>query len=403
MTTILVTGATGRVGRHVVQGLLEAGVTVRALVRNPVLAGLPADVEVARGDLNDPVAVERAATDVDAAFLLWPSFSAEGAEAVVAALTKQVSRVVYLSSMNVRDDQPPAASGVWGEVEELLAGADWTFLRPGGFAVNTQGWADGFRTDDVVRLASPGAGRSLIHERDIAAVAVRTLLDDKHIGQKYLLTGPEVLTQAEQVAVLSDVVGKPMRVEEQTAAEARQAMLDLGADPILAESSVAYWASLVDNPEPVTDTVPTLLGRPALTYREWAEEHADEFRVLSTAEVAERYVEAFRAGELARATALVAPDVTRVAPLEGTGEHQGVAAIAENAQRLTADIEILGVDLLGPLLLDDHFAVRFTFNELNVRTGRPSTTTKLSLYTVTAGRITREEVFYFTPPQSASV
>jgi uncharacterized protein YbjT (DUF2867 family) len=294
MTTILVTGATGRVGRHVVAGLLENGVTVRALARNPpgaarstgqaagttntAGAGLPAEVEVVPGDVTDPGAVESAAVGVDAAFLLWPFFGSEGAVPVVAALTKQVSRVVYLSSLNVRDDQPPASSGVWGELEGLLAGSDWTFLRPSGFAVNTQSWAEEFRRGEVLRLASPGAGRSLIHERDIAAVAVRTLLDDKHIGQKYLLTGPDVLTQTEQVAILAEVVGKKMRVEEQTPAQARQAMLNLGADPTLAESSVAYWASLVDNPEPVTSTVPDLLGRPALTYRSWAEEHAEEFR-----------------------------------------------------------------------------------------------------------------------------
>lgn len=277
MTTILVTGATGRVGRHVVQGLLDAGATVRALVRNPLLAGLPAEVEVAKGDIYDPAAVESAATEVDAAFLLWPSYSAEGAQEVVAALTKQVSRVVYLSSLNVNDEQP-AASGVWGEIEVMLSDANWTYLRPGGFMVNTQEWADEIRTSDVVRMPSPGAGRSLIHERDIAAVAVQALLDDKHIGQTHRLTGPEVLTQAEQVAVLSDAVGKPLRVEEQSADETRQAMVAQGADPSFVDGALAYWSSLVDSPEPVTDTVETLLARPALTFREWAAEHADEFR-----------------------------------------------------------------------------------------------------------------------------
>ncbi len=276
MTTILVTGATGHVGRHVVQGLLEAGTTVRALVRDP--AALPAGVEFVQGDIYDEPTVERAAAGVDAAFLLWPSFSAAGAQPVVAALTEQVSRVVYLSSMGVRDDLPPAASGVWGEIEDLLIGSDWTFLRPGGFAANTLSWADDFRRGNVVRMSSPEAGRSLIHERDIAAVAVLALLDDKHIGQKYNLTGPETLTQTEQLAILSKAVGKPMQIEEQSSAEARQSMLDLGADPTFADSSVAYWASLVNDPEPVTNTVPTLLNRPALTYRQWAEEHAAKFR-----------------------------------------------------------------------------------------------------------------------------
>ncbi|WBQ06285.1 SDR family oxidoreductase [Kribbella sp. CA-293567] len=277
MTTVLVTGATGRVGRHVVQGLLDAGVSVRALVRDPSQAGLPPDVELAAGDLYDPASVERAATGTDAAFLLWPSFSAEGAEQTVSALTRQVSRVVYLSSLNVSDEDP-AASGVWGEVEVLLAGADWTFLRPGGFMANTLEWADELRLGDVVRMPSPGAGRSLIHERDIAAVAVLALLDDKHVGQKYSLTGPEVLTQSEQVAALSHAIGKPVRVEEQTPDEARQVMLAQGADPSFIDGALAYWHSLIDSPEPVTTTVESLLNRPPLTFRTWAAEHANTFR-----------------------------------------------------------------------------------------------------------------------------
>ena len=270
MSTILVTGATGRVGRHVVDGLRAAGVTVRALVRTPDLAGLPADVELAQGDIYDPDAVRRAATDVDAAFLLWPSFSSSGAAPIVAELPQ---RVVYLSALTA------SSGGVWGEVEQLLveAGKDWTFLRPSGFAVNAQTWAADFRAGDVVRLPFPHAGRSLIHERDIAAVAVLALLDYKHSGQKYSLTGPEVLTQAEQVETIARAVGKHMRIEELPAAEARQAMLDLGADPTLADSSVAYWASLIDSPEPVTTTVADLTGRPPLTFADWTREHAEEF------------------------------------------------------------------------------------------------------------------------------
>ncbi len=272
MTTFLVTGATGRVGRHVVDGLRAAGVTVRALVRTPDLAGLPPDVELVQGDIYDAAAVRRAAADVDAAFLLWPAFSADGAEPIVAELPQ---RVVYLSSLNA------AAGGVWGDVEQLLdkAGKDWTFLRPSGFAVNAQGWAQEFRDGDVVRLPFPQAARSLIHERDIAAVAVLTLLDDKHIGQTYDLTGPEAPTQAEQVETIARTIGKQMRIEELAPAAARQSMLDMGADPALADSSVTYWASLVDNPEPVTTTVTNLTGRPALTFTDWAEEHAAEFQI----------------------------------------------------------------------------------------------------------------------------
>jgi uncharacterized protein YbjT (DUF2867 family) len=396
MATILVTGATGRVGRHVVDGLRAAGVTVRALVRTPDLAGLPADVELVQGDIYDSAAVRRAAADVDAAFLLWPSFSADGAEPIVAELPQ---RVVYLSSLNA------SSGGVWGDVEQLLdeAGRDWTFLRPSGFAVNAQGWAQAFRDGDVVRLPFPQAARSLIHERDIAAVAVLTLLDDKHIRETYDLTGPEAPTQAEQVATIARTVGKQMRIEELAPAAARQSMLDMGADPALADSSVTYWASLIDHPEPVTTTVAELTGRPALTFAAWAEEHADEFRILTTAEVANRYATALNTGRLDQALALSAPEMVRVAPLETGGEEvevKGADAILENARRLNADIEHLAIHLVGPLLLDDRFAIRFTFDQLNVRTGQHSQTTKLSLCTVTNGQITREEVFYYTPPHT---
>ncbi|MFC6158872.1 NAD(P)H-binding protein [Kribbella jiaozuonensis] len=390
---ILVTGATGRVGRHVVDGLRAAGVTVRALVRTPELAGFPPEVELIQGDITDADAVRRASADVDAAFLLWPSFSADGAGEIVPALP---SRVVYLSSLNA------AEGGVWGDVERLLrdAGKAWTFLRPSGFAVNAQSWAEDFRSGDTLRLPYPEASRSMIHERDIAAVAVLSFVNPGHVGQIYELTGPEALTQAEQVATIGRAVGKDLHVVPLTEDAARQAMLDQGADPALAASAVSYWASLVDNPEPVTTTVTELTGRPALTFTEWAHEHADEFRILSTPEVAHGYADALSSGRLDTALTFLAPDIIRTAPLESTTELKGVAAILENIRRLNADVEYLAVETLGPLLHDNHFAIRFTFTQRNTQTGARSQTTKLSLCTVESGQITREEVFYNTPAPS---
>ncbi|TDW17241.1 NmrA family NAD(P)-binding protein [Kribbella kalugense] len=393
MTTVLVTGATGRVGRHVVAGLRAAGVTVRALVRTPELAGFPPDVELIQGDIREADAVRRAADGVDAAFLLWPSFSASGAEKIVPELP---SRVVYLSSLNASE------GGVWGEVEQLLRDADksWTFLRPSGFAVNAQTWADDFRSGDTLRIPYPEAARSMIHERDIAAVAVLTLVNPAHAGQTYDLTGPEALTQAEQVATIVRAVGKHMHVEALSDDAARQAMLAQGADPALAASAVTYWASLVDNPEPVTTTVTQLTGRPALTFAAWATEHADEFRILSTAEVAQGYVDALSTGRLDQAVSFLAPDVVRAAPLESPTELKGAPSILDNARRLNADVEHLAVETLGPLLSDNHFAIRFTFDQRNTQTGARTQTTKLSLCTVESGQITREDVFYYTPPRS---
>ncbi|WP_405062288.1 NAD(P)H-binding protein [Kribbella sp. NBC_01505] len=267
MSTVLVIGATGRTGRHIVAGLRAAGVTVRAFVRTPDRADLPADVELVEGDLHDPAAVRRAAVGADAAFLLWPWFSSEGAAAVVAELPR---RVVYLSTLN--------GGGFWGEIEDLLKDRDWTFVRPSGFAVNTLAWAEQIRSTGVVRLPYPEAARSLIHERDIASVAVLALLNDDHIGRTHEITGPEAITQADQLATIAELTGTPIRIEPLTDDAARQEMLDQGADPLLADSAVTYWSTLVHTPEPVTTTVPHLTGRPALPYASWAAEHADKFR-----------------------------------------------------------------------------------------------------------------------------
>jgi uncharacterized protein YbjT (DUF2867 family) len=175
--TVLVTGATGNVGHHVVAGLRDAGVTVRALSRDPSSSRLPAGVATLGGDLTDPGSLRQAAAGADAAFLLWPLPAAQGAEAAVGALAGQVRRIVYLSAMSVRDGAPSAENGVWGQVEQAIrqSGAEWTFLRAGGFATNTLAWAEQIRSRGAVRWPYGQAARSLIHERDIAAVAVRAL------------------------------------------------------------------------------------------------------------------------------------------------------------------------------------------------------------------------------------
>ena len=277
---VLVTGATGATGRHVVDGLLERGAAVRALTRRPDQARLPAEVEVLGGDLTDAESVARAAQGSDTAFLLWPGFDPAGAAEAVEALTGQARRVVYLSSMNVRDDTAPEDNGVWGTVEALVerSGAEWTHLRAGGFAKNTLGWADQIRAGDVVRIPYPQAGRSLIHERDIADVAVRALTEDGHAGGKYVITGPQTLSQAEQVRQIGSAIGRELRVEAQTPEQARrQAAEELG-DASYVDAALAYWSTLTEHPEPVTNTVERVTGTPARSFAVWADDNADAFR-----------------------------------------------------------------------------------------------------------------------------
>lgn len=276
---VLVTGATGRVGRHVVAGLLAAGTPVRAVARDPAAARLPAGTGVVRGDLTDPASLAGHLDGVDAVFLLWPGFSPAGAGPLADVLASRVPRIVYLSAMNVRDDRPPAENGVWGQVEDAISrtGAEWTFLRAGGFAANTLGWAEQIRSG-VVRWPYGQAARSLIHERDIAAVAVRALTSGGHAGAKYVLTGPEAVMQADQARIIGEAIGRPVRWQDVPPEEAREHLLPVMGDLAVVDGALRYWASLVSEPEPVTRTVEEVTGVPARSFREWAADHAAGFR-----------------------------------------------------------------------------------------------------------------------------
>jgi uncharacterized protein YbjT (DUF2867 family) len=270
--TVLVIGATGRVGRHVVSGLREHGVRVTALARRPQSAGF------VQGDVQRPHTVGAAAEGADAAFLLWPSFSPAGAHEVVTELARHVSHVVYLSSARLQRDDQGATAGVWADVERLIEGSGmaWTFLRAGGFAANTLGWADQIRAGDEVAIPFPRAARSLVHERDIADVAVRALMEPGRGNEAFTVTGPEVLTQIEQVDAIGEAIGRQLRVREQPPEAARRELAAIMGDEF-ADASIAYWASLVDTPERATDDVERVTGHPARTFAQWARDHVDDF------------------------------------------------------------------------------------------------------------------------------
>ena len=280
---ILVTGAKGNVGRHVVYGLLSEGADVRALTRDPASARWPDGIEVIRGDLSVATTLDAALEDVDAVFLLWHQASAEHPDAAVEAIARHTNRVVYVSSLTVDDDldqQTHPMAVIHADIERLIrtSGLAWTFLRAGRFAPNSLAWASEIRAGDVVRLPNAAAVRSPIDPRDVAAVAVRTLVDDGHAHATHILTGPQRLTEREMVNVVGDVLGRALRVEEVPSETARRELLDAGASPELADAALAYWARLMSEPEPVTRTVQEISGSPALTFREWATDHADDFR-----------------------------------------------------------------------------------------------------------------------------
>ncbi|MEC4019958.1 NAD(P)H-binding protein [Streptomyces sp. H27-D2] len=288
---ILVTGATGHVGRQVVTQLRGKGAAVRALVRNPATAALPDGVEVARGDLSDPSTLHAALDGVDAVFLVWPFLTADGAPAVLEAFAQHTGRIVYLSSEGVGAQAEAAETAAAAEGEDAItmfhreveqaierSGLEWTFLRPTGFASNTLGWAEQIRQEGVVRAPFPELARPLIHEADMAAVAVHVLTEDGHAGETYVLSGPEPVTVPEQVHAIGEALGTPVRFEERTPQAEREHLVAAGYPADFVDGILGAHAKMVETKEPVTTTIERLTGAPARSFRTWAADHADDFR-----------------------------------------------------------------------------------------------------------------------------
>ncbi|MBY8871483.1 NAD(P)H-binding protein [Micromonospora sp. PLK6-60] len=276
---ILVTGATGTVGREVVSLLAARGERVRAVSRRPATAELPDGVQVVAADLADPASLAPHLTGVRAVFLIWPFTDPAAARArapeVARLIAARGARIVYLSAPGAEYPET-----FWGIVERAVeeSGAPWTFLRPVGFAANTLGWAGQIRAGDVVRWPYGAAARSLVHERDLAEVAVAALTTDDHLGARHLISGPTTLTQEEQVHAIGRVLGRELRWSEQPVEEARRALTASFGDAAFADLALAGWAGFVAEPEAVTDTVETVTGHPARSYAEWVADHAADFR-----------------------------------------------------------------------------------------------------------------------------
>ncbi|HSU14097.1 NAD(P)H-binding protein [Longimicrobium sp.] len=277
---VLVTGATGRVGREVVAQLLAAGVPVRALTRRPEAAGLPAGVEVVAGDLTVPGSLGAALRGVRSVFLVWTA-APDTAPAVIEGLAAHAPRVVLLSSPHQTPhpffQQPNPMAAFHAGLERLIAAAGLasTILRPGMFASNARlWWADQIRGNGVVRWPYAAAETAPVDERDIAAVAARALCDDAHAGGDYVLTGPEPLSQAAQVSAIGTAIGRPIRFEEVSPEEFRREIMPHPAADML----LAAWRAALGHPAFVTSTVAGITGLPARTFARWAADHAGAFR-----------------------------------------------------------------------------------------------------------------------------
>ncbi|MDT9695052.1 NAD(P)H-binding protein [Streptomyces sp. P17] len=282
---ILLTGATGTVGGLAARRL-RGTTPLRLLTRRPDratdLAG--PHIEVAGGDFDDPASLRRALTGVTSALLVTanPLTHAHDENFLAAARACGVRHVVKLSSLAVTDPDATDLITNWQRGNEQLLGDSgllWTLLRPRAFMSNTLGWAISIRAEDVVRAAGGTAVNATVDPRDIADVAVLTLLKpEAHAGQEYALTGPEALSAVDQTKILGELLERPLRFEELSEAEALRRLRGRYPEPIaqaLAESAARGRAGAKSQVDPA---VAELLGRPAGSYRPWALDHLAAFR-----------------------------------------------------------------------------------------------------------------------------
>ncbi|TCO58369.1 SDR family oxidoreductase [Actinocrispum wychmicini] len=277
--TVLVTGATGNVGRNVVDLLLAEGVPVRAASRTP--SGLPAGVDVRTADLTDPGSFVDVFDGVDKVFLFPNPAGVQGV--VAAAKTAGVQHIVLLSSIATAEpntDNMIAQAHLAVESAVRNSGIAWTFVRPGFFATNTFRMAPVLKKDGGIRIPYAQAEFSPIHEHDIAAVAAVALLNEGHEAAAYPLTGPESITQAKMVELIGQAVGRQLWVEDVSGDEAEvesAKSFPPGTPPEIIKTMLGFTKAQQGRSARVEDTTERLLGRPARTYAEWAVDHKAAF------------------------------------------------------------------------------------------------------------------------------
>ncbi|MEU6572925.1 NAD(P)H-binding protein [Streptomyces sp. NPDC046805] len=277
---IAVTGATGNVGRALVERLVALGRPVRALTRDPQRARLPEGAEVVTFRPDDPAPALQGATRL---FLYVQAAGPHAPALLDAARTAGVRHVVLLSSGIIQEgaDETHPIHVMHATAEQHLrdSGLAWTFLRPNAFATNALQWAPQIRTGDTVRGVYADMLTAPIHEDDIAAVAERALLDTGHEGAVHRLTGPEATTNTDQIAAIGRAIGRDLTFAEVPADEAGPELFP-HAPPEFVQSLLKSFAATIGVPPEITTTVEKITGTPARTFAQWADDHASDFRKI---------------------------------------------------------------------------------------------------------------------------
>lgn len=282
---ILVTGATGNVGREIVRILLEHGQTVKAVSRNPSPNRMFEGASPVVGNPAHPETLTSSLDGVDAVFLnpralgdAKPGVAA--AKLLSLAAERGAQRVVVLSAVTVEyGGGYQQFADAFREIEEAAknSGLSWTILRCTDFFLNAMAWAQPIRAFGVVRGAYGGATTAPIHEGDVAAVSVSALVDAAHDGNSYLLSGPQLLSQQDKVRIIGEVTGALVAWQEISAAEVREKMIAEGLPAEIPDRMLGYLADCVNQPGPSSTIVEKILGHPARTFADWVTEHRAAF------------------------------------------------------------------------------------------------------------------------------
>jgi uncharacterized protein YbjT (DUF2867 family) len=278
---IVVTGATGNIGRPLTRALADAGQEVTAVSRHP--ATVPDGVRHVVADLSAPDGLETALTGAKALFLLLSgdlhAAGADPAGIIRRAAAAGVRRIVLLSTLGVVTRPFGATRIAMRGLEDTLreSAPEWSVLRPGGFASNALWWAGSVREHRVVAAPFGDVGVPLVDPADIAGVAAACLLDDAHIGGVYELTGPEVITPRRQVEVIADALGTPVRFQELTRAEAKAGMTQTMPGE-LADDTLDILSSPNPGELRISPDVARVLGRSPASFADWTARNIAAFR-----------------------------------------------------------------------------------------------------------------------------
>ncbi len=278
---ILVTTA-GKVGSETVRLLRERDVPVRVLVRDPAKAAALAEAgaEIAKGDLDVPAAIDDAMTGVSAVVLVSPAVPAQELNVVASAARAGTGHVVKATSKASADS--PIARRRWqAEIEAGLAasGIPHTLLRSNAYMQNVLALAPAIAKTSSFGSAV-GKGRSgLVDARDVAAVAAEIAASPAaHVGQTYWLTGPGLISNYDVAAVLSKLLGRTITYRELTVEENTETMIRAGVPEQIAQMNAqAFSMAAGGDAEWLTEDVPSLLGRPARSFQQFANDYAAAF------------------------------------------------------------------------------------------------------------------------------